>query len=271
LEERSAQLEATNRELSDFLYVASHDLRSPLINLAGFSRSLQDSIGALDIAVNEPAAGGNSTAAAGGNGHPPPQWPALRDEIGESLDFILRSVAKMDVLVNALLELSRIETRPHVKQAIDTAKLVAEILDAFHYQIAAKRITVAAGHLPMITGDPVRINQVFSNLIDNAIKYMIPHPAARIDVGCEESSDEQRFFVRDTGPGIRRADADKIFRLFMRLGGNGVAGDGIGLATVRKIVEKHGGKVWVDSEFGIGSTFWFSLPRSSSDQASVAG
>jgi len=270
LEERSAQLEATNRELSDFLYVASHDLRSPLINLAGFSRSLQESIGALDAAVREAAPDGNGTAAAaGGNGHPTPQWPALRDEIGEALDFILRSVAKMDVLVNALLDLSRIETRPHVKQPIDTAKLVAEILDAFHYQIAAKQITVVTGHLPVITGDPVRINQVFSNLIDNAIKYMPPHPAARIDVGCEESGAERRFFVRDTGPGIRREDSDKIFRLFMRLGGNGVAGDGIGLATVRKIIEKHGGKVWVDSEFGAGSTFWFSLPRSSNG-ASVA-
>ncbi len=270
LEERSAQLEATNRELSDFLYVASHDLRSPLINLAGFSRALQDSLGALDAAMHDAVAGGNGSAAAGGNGQPTPQWSALREEIDESLDFILRSVAKMDVLVNALLDLSRIETRPQVKQPIDTAKLVAEILDAFHYQIGRKKITVATGHLPVITGDPVRINQVFSNLIDNAIKYMAPQPAARIDVGCEESGDEQRFFVRDTGPGIRREDRDKIFRLFMRLGGNGVTGDGVGLAAVRKIVEKHGGKVWVDSELGHGSTFWFSLPRSSHDGAPVA-
>ncbi|HVO24243.1 MAG TPA: ATP-binding protein [Candidatus Margulisiibacteriota bacterium] len=254
LEERSAQLEATNRELSDFLYIASHDLRAPLINLAGFSRALQDSIGTLD---------------AGSNGDRLPHWEALREEIGESLDFILRSVSKMDVLVNALLELSRIETRPQVTQPIDTAKLVAEILDAFHYQIAGKKISVATSHLPVISGDPVRINQVFSNLIDNAIKYMAPHPAARIVVGCEESGDEHCFFVRDNGPGIRREDCDKIFRLFMRLGGNGVAGDGIGLAAVRKIVEKHGGKVWVDSELGKGSTFWFSLPRSSSDGASV--
>jgi signal transduction histidine kinase len=268
LEERSAQLEATNRELSDFLYVASHDLRSPLINLAGFSRALQESIGALDAAVRDADAVSNGTAATGGNGHTP--WPALREEIGESLDFILRSVAKMDVLVNALLDLSRIESRPQVKQPIDTTKLVAEILDAFHYQIARKKITVATGHLPVITGDPVRINQVFSNLIDNAIKYLAPHPSARIDVGCEESDGEQRFFVRDTGPGIRRDDRDKIFRLFMRLGGSGVAGDGVGLAAVRKIVEKHGGKVWVDSELGHGSTFWFSLPRSSSGSASVA-
>jgi len=255
LEERGQQLEATNQELSDFLYVASHDLRSPLINLAGFSRALQDSIGALDATMSDhlPAGGGA-----------PLQWPALREEIGESLDFILRSVAKMDVLVNALLELSRIDTRPHVQQPIDTARLVEEIFAAFHYQIAAKKITVTAGHLPVVSGDPVRINQVFSNLIDNAIKYMSPQPAARIDVGCEERADEYRFFVRDTGPGIRPEDRDKVFRLFMRLCANNIAGDGVGLTAVRKIIEKHSGKVWVDSGLGRGSTFWFTLPRNAS-------
>ena len=261
LEQRSKQLEATNNELSDFLYVASHDLRSPLINLAGFSRSLQESIGTLDAVLVDVAEAQNGAPAPAGDGRAPLRWPALKEEIGESLDFILRSVAKMDVLVNALLELSRIETRPHVNQPIDTAKLVDEILGTFRYQIAGKKITVAAGNLPVVSGDPVRINQVFSNLIDNAIKYMGPQPIARMDVGCEESDDEYRFFVRDTGPGIRPEDRDKVFRLFMRLGGNGVAGDGVGLAAVRKIVEKHGGKVWVDSDLGKGSTFWFTLPR----------
>lgn len=262
LEQRGEQLEATNRELSDFLYVASHDLRSPLINLAGFSRSLQDSIGALDAMMSD-----HNGAPPSGNGHAALQWPPLKEEISESLDFILRSVAKMDILVNALLDLSRIETRPHVKQPIDTAKLVEEIVNAFHYQIAGKHITVATGPLPVVTGDPIRINQVFSNLIDNAIKYMGPHPEARIDVGCEDSTAEYRFFVRDTGPGIRPEDRDKVFRLFTRLGGGGIAGDGVGLAAVRKIIEKHGGKVWVDSEVGRGSTFWFTLPRNGTDHS----
>jgi signal transduction histidine kinase len=265
LEQRSEQLEATNRELSDFLYVASHDLRSPLINLAGFSRSLQESIGTLDAVLSEGAEGHNGAPA--GNGHVALQWPALKEEISESLDFILRSVSKMDVLVNALLDLSRIETRPRVQQPVNTAKLVEEILSTFHYQIAAKKISAVAGNLPLVAGDPVRINQVFSNLIDNAIKYMELHSGGRIDIGCEESDDEYQFFVRDTGPGIRPEDRDKVFRLFMRLGGNSVAGDGVGLAAVRKIVEKHGGKVWVDSELGRGSTFWFSLPRKGAEDS----
>ena len=81
------------------------------------------------------------------------------------------------------------------------------------------------------------------------------------------SDGEYRFFVRDNGPGIRPEDRDKVFRLFMRLGGNGVAGDGVGLAAVRKIVEKHGGKLWVDSEVGKGSTFWFTLPRTDTDES----
>jgi signal transduction histidine kinase len=271
LQQRSEQLEATNRELSDFLYIASHDLRSPLINLAGFSRSLQDSIGALDAVLSDTGNGQNEALALAGNGQAAFHWPALKEEIGESLGFILRSVSKMDVLVNALLELSRIETRPHVKQPIDTRKVVEELLGAFRDQITAKTITVVAGELPVVTGDPARINQVFSNLIDNAIKYMAPHAGARIDIGCKASDAEYRFFVRDTGPGIRREDRDKVFRLFMRLGGNGSAGDGVGLAAVRKIIEKHNGKVWVDSEFGKGSTFWFTLPRNGSgDSAALA-
>jgi signal transduction histidine kinase len=266
LEHRTEQLEATNRELSDFLYVASHDLRSPLINLAGFSRALKESVGALDAVMSDAGGKPNGDRHQDAGAHSAVRWPVLKDEIAESLDFILRSVAKMDTLVNALLELSRIETRPQVHQPIDAAKVVDEVLGTFHFQIAEKRIVVAAGSLPVVSGDPIRISQVFSNLIDNAIKYMVPHPRARIDVGCEEDRDAYRFFVRDTGPGIRPEDRDKIFRPFMRLSGTDVAGDGVGLAAVRKIVEKHGGKVWVESEVGQGSTFWFTLPRNHRDE-----
>ncbi len=265
LEQRTEQLEATNRELSDFLYVASHDLRSPLINLAGFSRALKESVATLDAVMSEADTRHNGDRHDAGV-HTATRWPVLKEEITESLDFILRSVVKMDTLVNALLELSRIETRPQVQQPINAAKIVDEAFGTFHFQIAEKQIAVHAGPLPVVYGDPIRIGQVFSNLIDNAIKYMVPHPQARIDVGCEEDGDTYRFFVRDTGPGIKPADRDKVFRPFMRVGGHGIAGDGVGLAAVRKIVEKHGGRVWVESEVGKGSIFWFTLPRNHRDE-----
>jgi signal transduction histidine kinase len=252
---RTEQLEAKNRELGDFLYIASHDLRAPLINLSGFSRALQESMARLAEIVETGPAAGNGAAA------PASEWPQLKEEIDESVDFILRSVARMDTLVNALLDLSRIETRPHVPQSIDTGAMVNEIFAAFRFQITEKKIHVSAADLPAVVGDPLRINQVFSNLIDNAIKYMPPGEGARIDVGCETRADSYRFFVRDTGRGIRAQDHEKVFRLFTRLDGNGIPGDGVGLAAVRKIVERHGGKAGVDSAPGAGSTFWFTLPR----------
>jgi signal transduction histidine kinase len=166
----------------------------------------------------------------------------------------------MDTLVKCLLELSRIESRASVPQTIDTGQLVEEVLAAFRFQIAERKIAVTAGNLPSVTGNRVAISQVFSNLIDNAIKYMPPHAEARIEVGCEEDGGQCWFFVRDTGTGIRAEDHDRIFRLFTRLGSD-APGDGVGLTAVRRIVEKHGGKIWVESQLGKGSTFWFTLPR----------
>lgn len=264
---RTQELESKNAELSDFLYVASHDLRAPLINLAGFSHVLQDSMSTLERLMERVRGSHNGTVAPA-----LAEWPSLKEDIAESINFILRSTAKMDVLVTALLELSRIETRPHVQQPIDTRKLVDDIFGAFHFQISERKIAVSTGVLPVVTGDPVRINQVFSNLIDNAIKYMRPQGDKHIEVGCVGNGGHHHFFVRDTGLGIRPEDQATVFRLFARVGNNGVTGDGVGLAAVRKIVEKHGGKIWVESEPGKGSTFWFTLPRhTGEDAAGVAG
>jgi signal transduction histidine kinase len=254
LEERTAQLQAKNAELNDFLYVVSHDLRAPLINLEGFSRALQDSVGALDGALETDA-----TAR-------PARWPELRGEIEESLDFIVRSVRKMDFLVQGLLELSRIDSRPNLTEQVDIARLVDEIVDSLRYKIDERAIAVRVDPLPVVTGDAVRINQVFGNLIDNAVKYMAPSGEASIHVGCDTRNGTPQFFVRDTGIGIRPEDQAKIFRLFSRVGGHSVPGDGMGLTAVKKILEKHGGRIWVDSAPGKGSTFWFTLPGRDTDE-----
>ncbi len=256
VEVRSEQLEAKNLELSDFLYVVSHDLRAPLINLEGFSRALQDNLSTLDGLMQMCDGNGAGIRAA------QQAWPPLRAEITEALDFILRSVAKMDFLVKGLLELSRIDTRPNQPQAVELNAIVGDILGAMQYNINARGIEVTVEPLPTVVGDAVRLSQLFSNLIDNAIKYMKPRGEARIHIGCQECDDGYRFFVRDTGLGIRAEDHAKIFRLFTRLCNSGVPGEGIGLTAVKKIVEKHKGRIWVESELGQGSTFWFTLPRS---------
>lgn len=247
LEQRTEQLQGKNGELSDFLYVVSHDLRAPLINLEGFGQTLQQSIGELADALAASAAA-------------PARWPSLREEIDESLDFILRSVAKMDFLVRGLVELSRLDSRPVGMQPVDLARVVDDVVASLHHTISTRGIEVRVAPLPFVTGDPLRLSQVFGNLIDNAVKYMPPEGEARIEVGVERQPDGARFFVRDTGAGIRPEDQGKIFRLFARLGTPTVPGDGLGLTAVKKIIEQHGGSIWVESAPGHGSTFWFTLP-----------
>jgi signal transduction histidine kinase len=250
LERRKEQLEAKNREMADFLYVVSHDLRAPLINLEGFSRALEASIGTLDRMMTER---GRVAAV--------DPWPELRSEIGESLEFVLRSVSKMDFLVKGLIELSRIDTRPQHPEAVDLNRTVESVLGSLQYLINERGIAVEIEPLPTVRGDPVRLNQVFGNLIDNAIKYMKPEGEAKIHVGCRTNGVGNLFFVHDTGVGIRDEDQSKVFRLFTRLNPKSSSGEGLGLTAVKKIVERNGGRIWVESEVGTGSTFWFTWPQ----------
>jgi len=248
LELLTEQLESKNSELSDFLYVVSHDLRAPLINLDGFSRALEESL-AEQATLDTGAAETERRAEIDG-------------EIAESLGFIRRSVDKMDFLVRAVLDLSRIQTRAGIHQAIDTDVLVTEILDTFHFTIDQRGIEIAADPLPEICGDPIRVHQIFSNLLDNAIKYLNPTGDARIEIRCVTDPDEFHFAVKDNSIGIRSEDQARVFRLFTRLGRSTAGGDGIGLTSVRKIVEQEGGRIWIKSAPGRGSEFHFTWPRS---------
>ena len=241
LAEKTTQVESVNREMDDLLYAASHDLRAPLINIQGFSREFQAGL----------------TQLRSGNGKSPEVHAALTD-INESLQFILTAVNRMDVLIASLLNVSRVATRTNATQFVDLNALVGKLADSFHYQLSEQRIALEIDPLPTVTGDPILLAQLFGNLLDNAIKYMGACPERRITVGLDENG-ERRFFVRDTGPGIPKDAHDQVFRLFRRLANGNPPGEGIGLTLVRKIVEKHGGKIWLDSAPGRGTTFWFTL------------
>jgi signal transduction histidine kinase len=238
--------------------------RSLVTGCEGFSRALEESVDSLDK-VLAPGGNGNGKEPAR-DGAPSPVRSQLREEIRESLDFILRSVAKMDFLVRGLLELSRIDSRPGLSQPIDLGRVVEEVVGSLHYHISERGIRVDVDPLPVVVGDSMRINQVFGNLIDNAVKYMKPEGEARIHIGHRREDDVECFFVRDSGIGIRPEDHGKIFRLFTRIAGSAVAGDGLGLTAVKKILDKHGGTIWVESEPGEGSTFWFTLPREAGEE-----
>ncbi|MBI4515478.1 MAG: HAMP domain-containing histidine kinase [Deltaproteobacteria bacterium] len=242
LEQQSARLALANQEMEDLLYVASHDLRAPLINVQGFTRELQLSLD--ELRRESPAS---------------PETRAVSGDIDESIQFILAAVSRMDGLIGSLLNVSRIATRTNPTEAVSLGPMVETIIDTFRYQLDQKQITISVGDLPAVIGDPLRLNQAFSNLVDNAIKYMGERAVRRIEIGAQSADDTCTCFVRDTGPGIPKGKQEAVFRLFHRLPNGGVPGEGIGLTMVRKIVEKHGGRIWLESVPDEGSTFWFTL------------
>ena len=242
LTEKTVKIEALNREMEDLLYVASHDLRAPLITVQGFSRELQLGLDRL-----------RSSKAKS------PETVAVLSELDESLRFIMSGVSRMESLMGSFLNVSRIATRTYPTEEVDLGRLLEKLAPSFRYQLSEKGIALEVEPLPPVIGDIIRLGQLYSNLIDNAIKYMGDSPERRIHIGVRRTSGQQHFFVQDTGPGIAKEYQEQVFRPFRRLANGDGRGAGIGLTMANKIVEKHGGRIWVDSEPGAGSTFWFTL------------
>jgi len=236
------------KESEDFLYVLSHDLRAPLINIQGFSRRLQNSMVKLEAGMSDGAG--------------PDESAKQFKKMNESLKFINAGTAKIDQLIARLLEIARLTTRPNEPGWIDMEELARNVVDACQFQLREKGIEATVGGLPFVFGDPVQINQVVTNLVDNAIKYMgDDRPVKRIAITGVEQGGRFRFAVQDTGAGISRDNKEKVFRMFARLDPGQAKGEGIGLTAVRTIVNRHRGRIWVESTEGVGSTFYFTLPK----------
>ncbi len=250
---QSRDLENVSAELRELMYVVSHDLRAPLINIDGFSHLLKEVLEGFDENVRQ-LDPDDPTAKS---------WAEAQDEVNESLHFISSGTKKMDALIKGLLELSRIDRGPIQNENVPLPELVNELVGAMQHQIRERDVTLEVGPLPEISGERLRISQVFGNLIDNAVKYMPEREPRMISVSCDERDKEFVFSVCDTGLGIDVAGRDKIFRLFQRLTApNAAAGEGIGLAAVKKIIERHGGHIWVeDGANGVGANFRFTWPR----------
>lgn len=227
---RSA-LASANADLQRFAFAASHDLREPLRTVKLFGELLQ------------------KTA------------PELREKHQTQLDFIIKGIARMEELVDGLLAYSLAASpveRPLVRT--DLEQVLAQTLENLTAAIESSRALVTHDALPVLDCEPLHIGQVFQNLIGNAIKYAREEPP-RIHVSARESGRDWTFAVTDNGTGIRSEYYATIFDVFKRLHGQDRPGSGIGLATCRQIVERYHGRIWVESKVGVGSTFFFSLPK----------
>ncbi len=252
-EDLLASLQNKNEEMESILYAASHDLRSPLVNIQGFSARIQRYLAELDriLTMKAPAEELCETAA-----------PIIRNNIPKALGYVTASTDKMDALVNGLLKLSRLGRATHSPEPIDMNELMRETLDALKFQTQEARAVVALGDLPFCWGDRREIGQAFSNLIDNAIKYRDSDRPLTIRITGTEKGGRVAYSVEDTGIGIKKGHQDQIWGLFSRLDPGGpVPGEGIGLTMVKRIIQRNRGRIWMESEPGKGSSFYIVLPH----------
>ncbi len=261
--ERTAALERANEELKTFTYLVSHDMRAPLINLKGYAAELRAAVAAVRPAVAEGLGRleeAQSAAAAA----------ALQEDIPEALGFIDASVERMDSFIEAMLKLSRLGRRELTFARVDTKALVEKTLRTLAYQLEAQDVTVTCGPLPAVTADRTSLEQIMANLLTNAVLYLDPARPGEVDVSGETNHEEVTFRVRDNGCGIASEDLRKVFEPFARVGERSVPGEGMGLAYVHSLVRRHGGRIWCESEPGVGTTFAFTIPNGNGKGADYA-
>jgi signal transduction histidine kinase len=253
----AAELKESNEELKAFIYSAAHDLRQPLVNIRGFTAELKRSVRELHGIVN--AQGGDP------DGEHGQQSESVARDVDEAAGFIDSSVERMSVLINALIKLSQAGHRDLDPEPIEMTALVRNLLSSYAQQISGKNATVVMGTLPDVVADRLAMEQIIGNLLDNAVKFLVPGRPGTVEVSGELNGDGVVYRIRDNGRGISSNDMSKLFHLFRRLGKQDVAGDGVGLAYVRALVKRHGGRIWCESEPGTGSTFIFTIPPGKRD------
>ncbi len=234
--ERTSELSTVISELEAFTYSVSHDLRGPLRVIDGFSR----------IVIDEHA-------------------DNLDTEAKQYLELVVANVERMGQLVNDLLALSRLGRLALKRHSIEPREIVQEVLEDLHAAREGRDVEIIVGDLPKCSADPLLLRQVYLNLLSNAFKFTRKRESARIEIGSVEEDGVPTYFVMDNGVGFEMLQADKIFGLFQRLHDVGeYEGTGVGLAIVQRVVDRHGGRVWVEAEPDEGATFYFTLAGDSS-------
>ena len=231
--QRTAQLEEANRELEAFVYSASHDLRAPLRAIDGFSQMVAEDAAERLEPVDE-----------------------------EHLQRVRAAAQRMGALIDHLLALSGSSQADLVYETVDVSEMATSILDELRLRDPQRAVESVVQPGLVAEADATLLHLILANLLDNAWKFTGKHETARIEVGADDAGKERAYFVRDDGCGFDGAAAERIFGAFWRLHtSDEFEGDGIGLATVKRLVAKHGGRVWAAAEAGKGATFFFTLPE----------
>jgi signal transduction histidine kinase len=266
IDERTADLREANDEIQRFAYIVSHDLRSPLVNIMGFTSELEELRGDIfkRIAALSRAQAATPSAPENATDTAEPVLEGsdkqLSEDFSEALGFIKSSIGKMDRLISAILNLTREGRREFEPVWIDTKELIEGIVATVAHQAAEAQAAIRIDALPNIVSDRLGLEQIFSNLIDNALKYLKTGVPGEITVRGRTKLGFAIFEISDNGRGIDPKDHQRIFELFRRAGTQDKPGQGIGLAHVRALVRRLGGTMSVASELHQGSTFTITLP-----------
>jgi signal transduction histidine kinase len=257
--ERTADLSRANEEIQRFAYIVSHDLRSPLVNVMGFTAELEAATGVIAELIDRAEATAPDIVTEEAR-------DAARADLPEAIGFIRTSTQKMDRLINAILKLSREGRRILTPESIDLPGLLDTIGASLQHRIDEEGVELTVARpMPAIVTDRLAMEQILSNLIENAIKYRQPGRIPKIAVRARRDGPRVVLEIEDNGRGIAASDHARIFDLFRRSGNQDRPGEGIGLAHVRALAYRLGGTVTVESEFGHGATFRLTLPPSLSD------
>jgi signal transduction histidine kinase len=248
-----SELRQCREEFKKFAYIVSHDLRTPLINLKGFSAELRFALETVQSAL-DPLLPHLDDA------QRPAVTTAIREDIPESLEFIEFSVKRIDDFMNAVLRLSRMSRRDLLLESLDMDVLVQNVLETLCDQIGQRQVEVVVeSPLPKVVADRDSMNELMGILLKNAVVYLDPSRCGKVRVAGERNSKETIFSVRDNGRGIDAEDMHKIFEPFRRAGKQDVPGEGMGLVFAQTLVRLHGGSLKCASELGVGSEFNFTI------------
>lgn len=259
VEERTARLTEAYKELQNFAYIVSHDLRSPLVSIRGFVSELrfdlEKVLDAVEILI--PNLGEEQRKAL---------EVSLRDSIPEAMDFIDTSTTKMDRLIKGILKLARLGHRVFQYEDLDLKEMAEHQIKVLAYPIEKNHIDIISDALPVIHSDRLAMEQILSNLLSNAVKYLATDRQGKIHILATEEGDKVHLQIKDNGRGIEVEDQEQIFDIFRRGRDIDIPGEGMGLTYVKTLVQRLGGQIHCESKRGEGSCFTLVLPKSPSPE-----